>query len=80
MSWPLPSFSLNTLGNSWLEEYLGPSYKIPDVGGEIRMNSQAIVFDQKVYLIFGSLTTMKLVGPAIDDFLERDSQAKVTPN
>lgn len=68
MSWPLPSFTLSSNMFSWLEEYLGPVSKISNIGGNIRMNSQAIIIEEKVYLTFGTLSTPNSCGPAINDF------------
>ena len=69
MSWPLPSFPLNSNGISWLEEFLGPVSKVPDIGEDLRMNSQAIIFDGKAYLTFGPLSAASAGGPAFNDFL-----------
>lgn len=68
MSWPLPSFLLNSDGNSWLEDYIGPPSKIPDIGGNVRMNSQVIICDGKAYLSFGPLSSSGAGGPASNDF------------
>lgn len=68
MIWPLPSFTLSFEGISWLEEYLGPVSKIPDIGGNIIMNSQAIIFEEKAYLTFGTLSASHSYDPAVNDF------------
>lgn len=58
------SFTLNFEESNWLEEFLGSSSKIPEIGETIRMNDQVIIFDNKVYLTFGPLTISNFDDPA----------------
>lgn len=73
MNWPIPSITLSPNAMSWLEEYIGPVSKIPDIGGNARMNSQAIIVGDKAYLTFGALSVSNYCGPAINDFTGRDT-------
>lgn len=55
MSWPLPCIPLNSYINvTWLEEFLGQESKFYDLGQGIKINRNAIIFEDKLYLGFGA--------------------------
>lgn len=55
MSWPLPYISLNSeIGLIWTAEFLGHDSKFFDLGEGIKMNRNAVAFEDRLFLTFGT--------------------------
>lgn len=60
MSWPLPSFSVNSdSGKAWLDEYIGTDSKLMDIGDGAKLNPYIVSFEDKIYLTIGA----DVIGP-----------------
>lgn len=58
MNWPLPYISLNSnMGVTWLTEFLGKDSKFVELSEGIKINGNAVAFEDKLYLTFGTTPT-----------------------
>ena len=76
MSWPLPSFSMNSdSAKIWLEEYIGTDPKLTDIGDGFKVSSHVVSFEDKIYLTIGA---SDVLGPVQKQDNGKDKRGQIS--